>query len=75
MLFFFGYPVELYRKRYLIRIDKAALFDQFHVYNAELPVKNSIYKYNQQEKNQLLFSNLLQKCDYFNRIILKLKPF
>lgn len=57
MLFFFGYPVELYRKRYLIRIDKAALFDQFHVYNAELPVKNStcMYKYNQKEKNQLLF--------------------
>lgn len=57
MLFFFGYPAELYRKRYLIRIDKAASFDQFHVYNAELPVKNStcIYKYNQQEKNQLLF--------------------
>lgn len=57
MLFFFGYPVELYRKRYVIRIDKAALFDQFHVYNAELPVKNStcIYKYNQQEKINYYF--------------------
>lgn len=39
MLFFFGYPVELYRKRYVIRIDRAELFDQFHANNAELPVK------------------------------------
>lgn len=48
MLFFFGYPVELYRKRYVIRIDKAELFDQFHADNAELLVKKSIH--NQQEK-------------------------
>lgn len=27
MLFFFGYPVELFRKRYVIRIDRAELFD------------------------------------------------
>lgn len=48
MLFFFGYPVELYRKRYVIRIDKAELFDQFHADNAELLVKKSIH--NQQKK-------------------------
>lgn len=54
MLFFFGYPVELYRKRYVIRIDRAEIFDQFHANNAELPVKNRIH-YQQEKKINYYF--------------------
>lgn len=73
MLFFFGYPVELYRKRYVIRIDRAELFDQFHVNNAELPVKNRIHY--QQEKKSIIILKFTSKMRYFNHIILKLQPF
>lgn len=63
MLFFFGYPVELYRKRYVIRIDNAELFDQFHADNAELLVKKSIH--NQQEKKSIIFLKFTSKVSFF----------
>lgn len=63
MLFFFGYPVELYRKRYVIRIDRAELFDQFHANNAELPVKNRIHY--QQEKKSIIILKLTSKMRLF----------
>lgn len=63
MLFFFGYPVELYRKRYVIRIDIAELFDQFHANNVELPVKNRIHY--QQEKKSIIILKYTSKMWLF----------
>lgn len=44
-------------------MDRAELFDQFHAYNAELPVKNRIHY--QQEKQSIIILKFTSKMWLF----------